>query len=103
MEAGVKLPLFCLFCRSLDFKELTKCPQRPGMGACRYSSNREVSGEALGYMTGNIIKEVGGSLRLMYSSGERCENGRSRMVHIEFQCKESAGAVSTKYMYMAVA
>ena len=65
------------------------------MGACRYSSNREVSGEALGYMTGNIVEEESGSLRLMYASGDRCESGRARMVHVEFQCGESAGAVST--------
>ena len=80
--------------RSLDFRDLNKCPQRPGMGACRYSSNREVSGEALGYMTGNIMEEESGSLKLMYSSGEQCGNGRSRMVHVEFWCGESAGAVS---------
>ena len=67
------------------------------MGACRYSNNREVSGEALGYVTGNIVEEEGGSLRLMYSSGERCANGRARMVHVEFQCGQSAGAVSIVY------
>ena len=65
------------------------------MGACRYSNNREVSGEALGYMTGNIVEGEGGTLRLMYSSGERCGgSGRTRMVHVEFQCGPSAGAVS---------
>ena len=63
------------------------------MGACRYSNSREVSGEALGFVTGNIIEE-GGMLRLMYSSGERCAGGRARMVHVEFQCGQSAGAVS---------
>ena len=88
-------PLFLTNCRSLDFRELSKCPQRPGMGACRYSSNREVSGEALGYVTGNIVEEEGGALRLMYSSGERCASGRARMVHVEFQCGQSAGAVSS--------
>ena len=64
------------------------------MGACRYSTNREVSGEALGYVTGNIVEGEGGALRLMYSSGERCASGRARMVHVEFQCGQSAGAVS---------
>ena len=67
------------------------------MGACRYSNNREVSGEALGYVTGNIVEGEGGTLRLMYSSGERCTSGRARMVHVEFQCGQSAGAVREKF------
>ena len=87
-------------CRSLDFRELTKCPQRPGMGACRYSNNREVSGEALGYVTGNIVEREEGVLGLMYSSGDRCGgSGRTRMVQVEFQCGESAGAVSVIILY----
>ena len=69
------------------------------MGACRYSNNREVSGEALGYVTGNIVEGEGGTLRLMYSSGERCANGRARMVHVEFQCGQSAGAVRENFAY----
>ena len=72
------------------------------MGACRYSNGREVPGEALGFVTGNIIEGEGGTLRLMYSSGERC-GGRARMVQVEFQCGQSAGAVSTvvhAYVYL---
>ena len=86
--------MYNLSYRSLGFRELARCPQKPGMGACRYSNNREVSGEVLGYVTGNIVEEEEGSLKLMYSSGERCSGGRARMVHVEFQCGQSAGAVS---------
>ena len=64
------------------------------MGACRYSNSREVSGEALGFVTGNIIEVEEGTLMLMYSSGGRCAGGRARMVHVEFHCGQSAGAVS---------
>ena len=70
------------------------------MGACRYSNIREVSGEALGYMTGNIVEEASGSLRLTYSSGDRCGSGRARTVHVEFRCEENAGAVSDEMNYI---
>ena len=43
-------------------------------------------GSALGYMTGNIIEEDEGVLRLEYHNGDSCPGGGKSMVHIHFTC-----------------
>lgn len=67
------------------------------MGACRYSSDggEGVGGrKVLGYVTGDLVEESSGRLRLSYYNGDPCANGRKSVVHVYFQCAAGEGAVS---------
>ena len=66
------------------------------MGACRFpTSDSKGGGEAMGYLMGDIVEEVTGVLRLSYYNGAKCSgSGRSRTVHIFFQCEKGAAIVS---------
>ena len=78
-------------------KDLSHCPAKPGMGACRYSSDggKGVGGrKVLGYVTGDLVEESSGRLRLSYYNGDPCANGRKSVVHVYFQCAAGEGAVS---------
>ena len=74
-------------------KSLSHCPAKPGMGACRYSSDGG-EGKVLGYVTGDLVEESSGRLRLSYYNGDSCANGRKSVVHVYFQCAAGEGAVS---------
>ena len=78
-------------CSSIDFKELPKCPQIPGVGACRYHSDKQ--GTALGYVTGDLNEESEGVLHLDYHNGEQCASGQSSLVHVQFICAKGKGLV----------
>ena len=71
------------FSRSLDIREVPNCPQVPGMGACRYNTTGK---SVLGYLTGNIVEEDEGVLRLEYHNGDPCPGGGKSMVHVHFTC-----------------
>ena len=78
-------------------KGLSHCPAKRGMGACRYSSGggEGVGGrKVLGYVTGDLVEESSGRLRLSYYNGDPCANGRKSVVHVYFQCAAGEGAVS---------
>ena len=48
----------------------------------------------LGYVTGDLVEESSGRLRLSYYNGDMCTNGRKSVVHVYFQCAAGEGAVS---------
>ena len=78
-------------------EHLSHCPAKPGMGACRYSSDGgkgEGGRKVLGYVTGDLVEESSGRLRLSYYNGDTCANGRKSVVHVYFQCAAGEGAVS---------
>ena len=53
------------------------------MGACRYNTTGK---SVLGYLTGNIVEEDEGVLRLEYHNGDPCPGGGKSMVHVHFTC-----------------
>ena len=84
--------------RSLDVDQVPRCPQVPWMGACRYpSGNSSAPGSVLGYVTGDIVEESEGSLRLQYHNGDTCHGSRKSMVHIHFTCGLRSGSVSYSF------
>ena len=64
------------------------------MGACKFTTEGTDQGEALGYLLSDITEEVTGVLKLSYYNGAKCSSGRSRVVHIFFQCEKGTGVVS---------
>ncbi len=46
------------------------------------------------YVTGDLVTVREGLLRLTYYNGDKCENGRSSVVFVEFKCDPDVGAVS---------
>ena len=83
--------------RSLNLKDHPQCPQKPGIGACRYpTEGGDQSGAALGFVTGDLVVEGEGELKLSYYNGDKwCgDDKRNSVVNIYFHCSQGAGAVS---------
>ena len=85
-----------LISRSLSFKDFPQCPPVPGMGACRFPTGFvKGSGVAMGYVTGDLVVEEEGVLRLSYYNGEKwCGNGHSSVVNVYFRCDKEQNGVS---------
>ena len=92
VTASPPLPL-----RSLNPEDVPQCPQQPWMGACRYKSGAGAAeGEALGYVTGDLVEVGEGLLQLGYYNGDAiCVGGRRSTVKITFQCAPHTASVSS--------
>ncbi len=89
MTNSVTFIVNSLLFRSLDFSKVPQCPQREGMGACRYRDDDSPgSGSVLGYISSDIVEERDGELVLTYTNGD-CSNGRRGVVHVHFRCGDS--------------
>ena len=65
------------------------------MGACRYPTKGGGAGDALGFVTSDLVVEEQGVLRLAYYNGDKwCGNGRSGVVNVYFRCNQERGVVS---------
>lgn len=70
----------------------------PWMGGCRYkgtgSWNKDSPVGVLGFVTGDIVEEDEGVLRLEYHNGDICGGGEKSTVHIHFTCGPGTREVS---------